>query len=177
MNWIFENKTWLFDGFGALLFLAILNWLIKIIKAPFNSESKKRNLNKNIFNKTITIVNNDTGYQNYWHIGSQSNKPILQIVCNFMVSNIIDQPISLANAILKGIKANQEFVQILVKDVNSKYSGSYAIPPKNQTSVSICFILHPKKFPKNGEQLNLKVGVIDQFGNKYWVNNILFRNA
>lgn len=146
MNWIIANKTWLFDGIGALLSLAILSCLWNFIKVFFSAKNGI-NQNKNIPNETIVIVNSDTGYQNYWHLGSQDGKPILQVVCSFMVSNITNKPISLANAILKGIRGNQDLTTILVKDVNSKYSGSYDIPPKRQTSVSICFIIHPIKMP------------------------------
>lgn len=175
MGWVIANKTWLFDGFGALLIMAMLGGLWKLVTIFF-SEKKKTSQN-NIPRKTITIVNNDTGYQNYWHIGSQDGKPILQLVCNFMISNITDKPISLANAKLKGIKGDQTFVIISVKDVNSKYSGSYDIPSKQQTSVSICFIMHPKKAPESKESINLKVEIIDQFGNKYQVKDVIFRHA
>lgn len=65
----------------------------------------------------------------------------------------------------------------VVKDINSRYSGPYPISPKTQTSVSICFIVHPRKIPKNGVPINLKVGIVDQFGNKYWIKNIDFRST
>lgn len=110
-------------------------------------------------------------------LGSQDGKPILQLVCNFMISNIIDKPISLANAKLNGIKGDQTFVTISVKDINSKYSGSYDIPPKQQTSVSICFIMHPKKMPESKESIHLKIEIIDQFGNKHRVKDVIFRHA
>lgn len=67
MDWIIANKTWLFDGFDALFIMAILGGLWKLV-AIFFSEKKKTSQN-DIPSKTITIVNNDTGYQNYWHIG------------------------------------------------------------------------------------------------------------
>lgn len=144
---------------------ALLSWIPKI-KDIFR--------NKNISNKALIIVDSDTGYQNYWHVGSQNGKPILQFVCNFMATNITDLPVALANAILKGVKGDQDLAMISVKDVNSQYSGSYEIPPRGQTAVSICFIAHPRKMPISGQPIKLKVGVIDQFGNRYWVKNILF---
>ncbi len=151
------------NGVGALL-----SWIPKI-KNIFR--------NKNIPSKAIVIVDSDTGYQNYWHVGSQNGKPILQFVCNFMVTNITEQPVSLANAILKGVKGERDLAVISVKDLNSQYSGSYPIPAKKQTSVSICFIVHPIKIPKKGMSINLKVGIIDQFGNKCWIKNIVFRST
>lgn len=146
---------------------ALLSWIPKI-----------RNIfsNKNIPKKTMIIVDCDTGHQNYWHVGSQNGKPILQIVCNFMVTNITDQRVAIANAIIKGIKGNRDSAMISVRDKSSKYSSSYKVSTKEQTTVSIvsiCFIVHPIKMPKNKEPLKLKVGIIDQFGNKYWVKNVL----
>lgn len=151
------------NGVGALL-----SWIPKI-KDIFR--------NKNIPRKTLVIVDSDTGYQNYWHVGTQNGKPILQFVCNFMVTNITEQPVSLANAILKGVKGERDLAVISVKDIGSQYSGSYPIPPKKQTSVSICFIVHPKKIPNSGASVNLTVGIIDQLGNRYLVKNIVFRSS
>lgn len=111
---------------------ALLSWIPKI-KNIFK--------NKNIPSKTIVIVDSDTGYQNYWHIGSQNGKPVLQFVCNFMVTNITDQPVSLANAILKGIKGERDLAVISVKDLQSQYSGSYPIPPRKQTPTGFVSIL------------------------------------
>ncbi len=151
------------DGIGALL-----SWIPKI-KDIFR--------NRNIPSNAIVFVDSDTGNQNYWHVGSQQGKPILQFVSNLMATNITDQPVSLANAILKGVEGKQDLAVISVKDINSQYSGSYPIPPKGQTAVSICFIIHPRKMPKSGVSINLKVGIVDQFGNKYWVKNIIFRST
>jgi len=140
---------------------ALLDWFLKI---------------KDILpKKAIIIVDTDTGHQNFWHVGSQNGKPILQINCNFMVTNITNKPVSLANAILNGIKGEKIQAMILVKDVNSTYSGDYPIPAMGQTSVSICFIVIPKKFPKKNASMSLKIGIIDQFGQKNWIKNIIFR--
>lgn len=126
---------------------AVLGWIPKII-GIFK--------NKNLSNKAIVIVDSDTGYQNYWHVGSQNGRPILQIVCNFMVTNITNQSVAIANASLKGIEGTQDSALISVKDVHSRYSGSYNIPPQARTSLSICFIMHPKKMPEKGVSIRLR---------------------
>jgi len=151
------------NGIGALL-----SWIPKIIDIFKN---------KNLPKTALVIVDSDTGYQNYWHIGSQNDKPILQFVCNFMATNIVDQPVAVANSTLEGIKGAQDLAVISIKDVNSRYWGSYDIPPKARTALSICFIVHPLKMPEKGMPIRLKVVVIDQFGNKYRVKNVIFRST
>jgi len=142
----------------------MLDWVPKLIAILFPK-------------KAIIIVDTDTGYQNYWHIGSKNGKPILQIVCNFMVTNKTDKPVFLANAILKGVNGERSQIMISVRDVSSKYSGQYPIPSMGQTSVSIYFIIIPKKIPKKGASMRLKIGIIDQFGFKNWIKNINFRST
>jgi hypothetical protein len=129
--------------------------------------------------KTIVLVNNASSpYENFWHIGSHDGKPVLQIACKFMVTNLTDSPIALAKAIWKGkIKGDVLTMLVHVKDTGSQYWGSYDIPPKARTSVGVDFIILPKKMPKNGEAVTLSIGIIDQFGNKHWVKNVDFRSA
>lgn len=133
--------------------------------------------NKDVPRKAIVIINSDSGYENFWSIAREQEKAKLQIVCNFMVTNITEHPVALARAFLKGIKGRLDFVDVNVKDVNSRYSGSYSIPPKMQTKVQICFLFNPKKIPERGKSIELKVGVVDQYGNTSYVKNVLFRSA
>lgn len=125
--------------------------------------------------KAIIFVGDEAGYRNFWHMGTQGGKPILQVDCSFMASNITDKPIALAKASLRGIQAEQDFAAISVKDVNSQYSGQYDIPPGRRTTVSICFIMIPSKMPEKGKSIKLHVGIVDQFGKQYWVKNVVFR--
>lgn len=118
---------------------ALLSWIPKI-KDIFS--------NKNIPSKTMVIVDSDTGYQNYWHIGSQNGKPILQFVCNFMVTNITDQPVSLANAILKGVKGERDLAVISVKDLYSRYSGSYPVRRKSKLQYQFVLLSIQEKYLK-----------------------------
>lgn len=77
----------------------------------------KYNKNKNLPGKTIVIVNNDPGFQNFWHIGStggKNPKPLLQVGCNFMVTNITDHPVGLAQAIWKGSVKGDTFTRQII---------------------------------------------------------------
>lgn len=88
------------------------------------------------------MLNDDTGYTNFWHIGSQQGKPILQVACRFMVTNITDHPVALARVTWRGaIKGSVEYSEVLVKDLHSPYWGSYDIPPRARTGVSVHFII------------------------------------
>lgn len=148
---------------------ALLSWIPKI---------KNICKNKNIPSTTIVIADNNMGYQNYWSIGTgHAGKQILQVSCSFMVTNITNRPVALAKAVLKGLKGQQDLAILHVKDINSRYFGSYDIPPMTQTIASIDYIIHPKKMPKKGQKLKLTVGIIDQFGNKHWIKNIISRPA
>lgn len=133
---------------------------------------------KNAFKgkQTITLVNDDTGHANFWHIGSQQEKPILQINSRFMVTNITGHSVALANTVFRGaIKGSVEYSNVLVKDPNSRYWGSYDIPPHARTSVSVCFIISTKQMPKKGATIKMSIGIIDQFGNYHWVKNVTLR--
>lgn len=150
---------------------AILDWIPKI-RAIFT--------NKNIPSKTIVIVNDDSGYQNFWHIGSTGGnnpKPLLQIGCKFMVTNITDSPVALAQATWKGIKGEAMTTIVSVKDMRSAYWGAYDIPPRARTSVSIDFMIATKEMPAIDKAIKLNIGIIDQFGNKHWVKRVVLRSA
>jgi hypothetical protein len=118
-------------------------------------------------NQTITLVNDDIGYTNFWHVGSRAGKPLLQIGCRFMVTNITDYPVALAQATWRGsIKGEIDTSMVTVKHIRLVYWGAYDIPPKTRTSVGVDFMILPKKMPKFGEVIKLDIGIIDQFGNK-----------
>jgi hypothetical protein len=135
---------------------------------------------KNIFegNKTITLVNDDTGYTNFWHVGSQAGKPLLQIGCRFMVTNITDHSVALAQATWKGAIRGEIVTSLVsVKDLMSPYFGKYDIPPRARTTVGIDFMILTKKLPKVGRAIKLNIGIIDQFGKKHWIKGVVFRSS
>ncbi len=46
-----------------------------------------------------------------------------------------------------------------------------------KTIASINYIISPQKMPKKGQELKLTIGIIDQFGNKHLIKNIVFRST
>ena len=165
--------------------LGILEKFGSVIATMFQSFTKlfKRtsNLPENIPSKTIAIVQQPRINALWWSEGSMADRPLLQVVGDFNVTNIWSKEIKLAGALLS---YKRWFIlnrtvrgESSVKDLKSVYSGTYSIPPNEMTWLRVSFHFIPKDgVPKHLAILKAKVAVIDQFGNHHWVENLTFKH-
>ena len=58
----------------------------------------------------------------------------------------------------------------MVKDLQSHYSGNYAIPPHQMTQVRISFFPLPRPFAKKGNAFSARIAIIDQYANEHWLD-------
>jgi hypothetical protein len=109
--------------------------------------------------------------QNWWHMGRTGDqKPAMQIVSYWYVTNTTDRPVNILNAYIK-----KPFTQghVLTKDVHSDYHGSYLIPPHATTDIHADFWITPPVC-KEGKSLKVDIVFVDQFGQKRTIKNVVF---
>ena len=139
---------------------AIIQWIVSL-KIKYNDIK--------IPKKTIIIIPN---YDTFWHMGSSSDKPAMQIVGRFQVTNITKNDILLTSAIIKKSKTQG---LVMVKDYQSNYYGDYnKIPAGHTTNITIDFWISPP-FKKEGESFVSDIAILDQFANKHWIKQIEFK--
>jgi hypothetical protein len=79
--------------------------------------------------------------QNWWHMGKTGDqKPAMQVVSYWYITNQTDHPIKILNAYIESPKTSGH---VLTKDVNSQYHGSYPVPPQTTTDLHAGFCIHP----------------------------------
>jgi len=151
-------------GFVTGFFSKVLNWIKnKIKKEP------------NVFDipkKTIIIVPIPYSNATWWHMGSSRDKPAMQIVGGFTVTNITKYDILLTVAKMK--KPKKSLGPVSVKDVNSQYHGNYPIPPGTTTNMTFDFWIIPP-FKEKGENFTADIKILDQFGNEHLIKKVEFK--
>lgn len=138
-------------------------------------------LPKGVPSKTIAIVQQPRINALWWSEGSMADRPMLQVVGDFNVTNVWSKEIKLAGALLRYkrwfIPTRTIRGDSSVKDLKSVYSGTYHIPPNQMTWLRVSFHFIPKDgVPKDVGILKASVAVIDQFGNHHWVENLSFKH-
>jgi len=179
LNFIIVNYKELFNILAAVVSIAggiyafikwgidIIKWFMNRIKHFFQPHD---DITYKIPKKSIVIL--PTPYSNdiWWHMGSSSGKPGMQIVGRFKVTNITKYNILLVAAKMKKPRI---LGHVDVKDSKSNYHGSNMIPDGATTDMGFSFwIMPPVK--KEKENFKADVAIIDQFGNEHWIKDIEF---
>lgn len=168
-------KIWISVVAGVLVTIGYLagffKWLwstIKRIIVPFI----RKMLTDSDF---VVILYENTQFpkvETWWHMGKNKDKPGMQVVGNFLVTNNSKNYTLLTGAELKKLKVRGE---VSVKEVNSQYhSSDYKIPPGCTTKMSINFWIEPP-MKKQGETFVEDVAILDQVGKKYWIKKVEFK--
>ncbi|MCU7795633.1 MAG: hypothetical protein KZQ75_00740 [Candidatus Thiodiazotropha sp. (ex Myrtea spinifera)] len=153
-------EPWLF--LGGLVFIAV-----EIIRRYgghyIHKESRLATIIpwvKHWLNRPIILPHQQ---QNWWHMGKTGDqKPGMQIVTYWYVTNTTDKPVNILNAYIK-----KPLTQglVLIKDVHSDYHGSYPIPPNTTTDLQADFWIAPP-IGKEGKDLTVDIIFVDQYGQK-----------
>jgi hypothetical protein len=120
--------------------------------------------------KTIAIAPSPSPNSTHWHLGGIAGQPLMQVVGHFLVTNITG-----LNVIVPVVKLRKPKVLgfVTVRAANSDAHGQFHIPPGHTTDLMfLLWITPPVKNP--GETLKADIALVDQFGNKHWLNNVEF---
>lgn len=150
-------------GFVTGFFSKSWNW----IKNKIKKESPVFEIPK----KTIIIVPKAHPNATWWHMGSTKGEPTMQICVDFTVTNITKYNILLTVAKMKKPKS---LGHVTVKNTESQYHGSYPIPPRATTEMSVDFWIIPP-FKEKGENFTADISILDQFANKHWIKKVAFK--
>ncbi|MCG5078909.1 hypothetical protein [Paraburkholderia tagetis] len=139
-----------------------------------------RDLAPGLPKQTIVAIQHPRFNALWWHLGQMGERPMLQVVGDFNVTNTWNQPVRLAGALLRyrrwGIFARIERGDTSVKAVGSQYSGDYPIPPNHMTWLRVSFHIVLKHHEPR-KRFNVDLAIIDQFGNHHWIKGLIFRHT
>ncbi len=120
--------------------------------------------------KTMRLIQEHRSNATWWHMGNSNKKPAMQIVGDFLVTNITD-----FNLLVVGVELKKPFAKghICVRHHDENIYGNYHIEPGATTNSRFDFWIIPP-FDQVGSNIKLDVAFLDQFGNKHWVKGVEF---
>ncbi len=154
------------SGYIVIIFELISKLLIWLLdRLP----GKKTN-DPNVPNQTLRLVLQPRGA--WWHMGLRNNKPVMQILAQWYVTNITTEPVIVTNGFIK--KPKTETTLTLIKHPNKNVFGGFPILPRRTTQLMLDFWIQPPIYKEN-KSFKADIIIVDQFGNKHKVKNIEFK--
>jgi hypothetical protein len=127
--------------------------------------------------KTIVAMPQPRINAMWWHDAKWGDKPRVQVVGDFDVTNIWTQDVRVPSAVIKYRRSfwshTKHVGSCMVKDLRSPYSGNYPIPPGQMSMARVMFDVPVRKKREPGH-FKADVALIDQLGNRHWVRGIEF---
>ena len=121
--------------------------------------------------KTIILIPVSRPNALWWHMGSASGQPAMQIVGDLNVTNISKYGVFIMGAKLRKPKA---VGHALVREHTSRmYGTEYVIPEGAVSDLRFNFFVQPPVCD-SGKPFKADVAIIDQFGNEHWLNALEF---
>ncbi len=112
--------------------------------------------------------------QRWWHLAKQQDGSCCsQIVVDIQVTNIVNAPIQIVKVSL--IKPKVRIIRAeasLPVEGTSYHSSKHPVQPHGTTTASI-HIMTRGKLADQGNPICITLGITDQFGNEYRINNII----
>jgi hypothetical protein len=124
----------------------------------------------NVPRKTLVILPKAGGRSCWWHMGGMGEKPAMQIVAKYTVTNVTK--IGIVPTVAR-MRKPASLGHVMVRQIDSQMHGSFLIPPGETTDLHLDFWLVPP-VRKEGETLVADVAVLDQFGNEHWIRRVEF---
>ncbi|HAZ7574480.1 hypothetical protein OQJ02_00320 [Legionella sp. PATHC032] len=155
MNWIDKTIGILFKPF-----LKCISWIVN--KANYYYPAHPL--------KTLTIASVNRTHSCWWHMGKMNNNDVMQVVGDFLLTNISNQDIQLSGVLINKKKKIKGMVLIKGK----KYaSAHYLIPSGVSVEVNSMTFIQP---PVNeiGQIYQDDIAIIDNFGNEHWFDKCRF---
>jgi hypothetical protein len=142
-------------------------WLwLKIVHLFKGSEELALRIPK----KTLVMVPVPGHGAYWWHMGSLAEKPAMQIVGHYTITNVTK--LGIVPTVAK-LKKPRSLGHVMVREITSQMHGSFVIPPSATTDLQFDFWIVPP-VRKEGEPFVADVAVLDQFGNEHWLRRIEF---
>lgn len=99
---------------------------------------------------------------------ASDERPAMQVATYWNITNPTDKPIRILKTFVVRPRTDG---MVSVKDSNSNYFGSYAVPPGGTTELHAYFWINPP-IRKEGKTISLDIVFIDQFGQKRKVKSV-----
>ena len=155
---------------GGLTIFAYLRgffgWIIDKVKHLINPIDSIYQIPK----KTIVLIQKASPNTTWWHMGGFADKPAMQVVGKFTVTNITKYNILLT--VVK-MKKPQALGHVMCRKSGENIYGDYMIPDGGTTDLSYGFWIIPP-FKEKGQSFKADIAVLDQFGNEHWVKGVEF---
>lgn len=107
----------------------------------------------------------------WWHMGSAGDRPLMQIVGRFNVTNISKHSIFVMAAKLRKPKA-VGYAHVRAQKSNT-FSDRHSIPPGGISELSFQFYVQPP-VREAGKLFKADVAIVDQFANEHWLKGLEF---
>src|SRR6266536_2473304 len=108
-----------------------------------------------------------------WHTASVGDRPAMQIISEWRVTNIAKEAIHMHRAhIVRPRKARTDG-EVFVIDPRTNCAGDWMLAPRSTAQVLTQFFVHPPVC-KEGEDFKAKIVFTDQFGNEHKTKWIVF---
>ena len=120
--------------------------------------------------QTLRVVPNT--HERWWHMGKSHDKPAMQIVTSLHVTNITDKPVQIVSTIIKPTNTTGF---VMVRHPKDDIYGDYPILPDSTSMAHVHFWIQPP-IKRSAENFKGTVILIDQYGNKHKIKNIVFQS-
>lgn len=120
--------------------------------------------------KTMILIPASRQNAFWWHMGSMSEQPAMQIVGDLNVTNISIYGVFAMGAKLRKPKA---VGHALVRAHDSNMYGTNVIPQGAISDLRFDFFVQPP-VTEEGKSFIADVAIVDQFGNEHWLEGLEF---
>jgi len=122
--------------------------------------------------KTIAITHANRDHSCWWHLGSMGGKDVMQVVGEFLITNITSsENVRLSGALINKQKKKKGVVLILGAQGISSFD--YIIAPHAVTEITVTFWVQPI-VQNAGDSYVDDIAIVDNFGNEHWLNKCEF---
>jgi hypothetical protein len=120
--------------------------------------------------RTLRIVPQARPNALWWHMGSRGDVPVMQVVGDFLVTNVTTLAVMVPAVRLRKPKT-LGFATVRASDSN--LHGQHPIPPGGSSDLRFVLWVEPP-VRKKGEIFRADIALVDQFGNEHWLKNLEF---
>ncbi|MEQ6614192.1 hypothetical protein ACRS57_03715 [Pseudomonas aeruginosa] len=121
--------------------------------------------------RTVILVPSMGRNSSWWHMGSISDQPAMQVSAKLNVTNISPYHVHLMGGLMRKPKA---VGVVLVRAPDRSMFGDYEIPKGHISEAHVNFWIQPPAV-KEGRSFTADIAVVDQFGNEHWLKGVEFR--
>jgi hypothetical protein len=143
----------------AAMIVALCGWAIVLVRRGDPS----------IPRETLRFV--PALHGNRWHMGSFNERPAMQVVGDWRVTNIARLPVHLLHARLVKPATTGS---VMVTEPDRRVVSTDPIPPGATTWASVLFWVQPP-VRRVGENFTATVVIVDQFGNEHRLKKVVFK--